>query len=213
MRDKKRKNDLTFRSSIRDGKLLPEERVNLLFPIPLDSIDRKKIELRSGDQMIELTIQDSSAEKGCVELQFQREYGQEFEMHILDSAFRDIAGRWSDTLLTPFKVPLERELGRIGVSGLGGHAVIAELWSQDMKRSFRMTLQEDSTYMSSGLLPGIYVIRLVGDQNGSGKWDSGSLEAGNEAEKVYFYPEIIQVRENWDLEYEIGKEFVEELTN
>ena len=48
------------------------------------------------------------------------------------------------------------------------------------------------------LRPGDYLIRIVEDVNGNGKWDVGDFEKGIQPEKLYYYPEYINARANWD---------------
>ena len=45
-----------------------------------------------------------------------------------------------------------------------------------------------------------YRLRLINDVNKNGVWDSGSLIERRKAEDIIYFPEEIQLRENWDLE-------------
>jgi len=49
---------------------------------------------------------------------------------------------------------------------------------------------------------GVYDIRLFFDRNNNLFWDSGSFTERYQPEKMYYYPEKITIRENWDLELE-----------
>ncbi len=50
------------------------------------------------------------------------------------------------------------------------------------------------------LLPGNYSIRCIRDDNRNGKWDNGFYILKRQPEKVYTYPETLQLRANWDME-------------
>jgi hypothetical protein len=213
LRKKPRKKVLSVRSSIKDGTILPDQILTLHFPAPIVQIRADSIKLVSGDRIIEYTLMDSIAQQGYLMVNFTHKYGDGFRLEITDSCFRDITGRWNDSLTLDLKVPLERELGRVRVKNLEGSGVHPELWNMELSTIYPLLPDGEGGFISSGLVPGIYVLRLIGDRNLNGSWDPGDMNAEVEAEKVYFYPEIIQVRENWDLEYEISKEFVEELTN
>lgn len=54
--------------------------------------------------------------------------------------------------------------------------------------------------------PGPYRIRVLVDENNNGKWDNGDPEMKQAPEKVYIYPEVIDVRANWERE-DIDLEF------
>ena len=48
--------------------------------------------------------------------------------------------------------------------------------------------------------PGSYRVRVLVDENNNGKWDKGDPEMKQAPEKVYFYPQVIDVRANWERE-------------
>jgi hypothetical protein len=58
------------------------------------------------------------------------------------------------------------------------------------------------------LLPGSYVLRLIHDVNGDGKWTPSDYTTGRLPETVWVYPEQIKVRSNWnlDIDWTISRE-------
>ena len=52
------------------------------------------------------------------------------------------------------------------------------------------------------LKPDTYYLRLYIDENGDGKWTTGSWEFKRQPEPVYYFPEKIQTKSNWDFEEE-----------
>ena len=50
------------------------------------------------------------------------------------------------------------------------------------------------------LNPGRYYLRLFYDRNGNGRWDTGDYDKGLQPEEVYYFPQAIDVRANWDIE-------------
>ena len=48
--------------------------------------------------------------------------------------------------------------------------------------------------------PGIYYLRLTLDNNGNGKWDTGNYKSHLQPEEVYYYPNKLRLRRNWDLD-------------
>lgn len=57
-----------------------------------------------------------------------------------------------------------------------------------------------ATLVMDSLLLGVYEIRIINDENGNGLWDTGDLLGRKQAETISYYPDKIQLRENWDLE-------------
>lgn len=52
------------------------------------------------------------------------------------------------------------------------------------------------------LAPETYYMRLYIDENGDGKWTSGNWPEHRQPEPIYYFPESIQTKSNWDFEEE-----------
>ena len=60
------------------------------------------------------------------------------------------------------------------------------------------------------LTPDTYYMRLYIDENEDGKWTTGSWEKKRQPEKVYYFPESIQTKSNWDFDEEWDYQAVEQ---
>jgi len=56
------------------------------------------------------------------------------------------------------------------------------------------------SYQFKDVSPGEYRIRILVDENNNNKWDPGNILELTEPEKVVFYPEVIPVKKNWELD-------------
>ena len=61
------------------------------------------------------------------------------------------------------------------------------------------------------LKPDTYYMRLYLDENGDGKWTTGSWEHKRQPERIYYYPDKIQTKSNWDFEQEWDYTAVEQM--
>ena len=61
------------------------------------------------------------------------------------------------------------------------------------------------------LKPDSYYMRLYLDEDGNGKWTTGSWEYKRQPERIYYYPEKIQTKSNWDFEQEWDYTAVEQM--
>jgi hypothetical protein len=54
--------------------------------------------------------------------------------------------------------------------------------------------------------PDTYIIKIIHDDNGNGKWDTGNYLKAVQPEKVEFLPRELKLRANWDhdVTYVIG---------
>jgi 5-hydroxyisourate hydrolase-like protein (transthyretin family) len=55
------------------------------------------------------------------------------------------------------------------------------------------------TYKFNYLDAGDYLIRVIIDSNNNGKWDQGSFSDRRQPEDVFFGPNVIKLKENWEL--------------
>jgi uncharacterized protein (DUF2141 family) len=55
------------------------------------------------------------------------------------------------------------------------------------------------TYTFQNLKPGIYYIRVKLDLDNDGEWKAGNPNLTDPADPIYFHPEKLEVRANWDL--------------
>jgi len=60
------------------------------------------------------------------------------------------------------------------------------------------------------LTPDAYYMRLYIDENEDGKWTTGSWAEKRQPEKVYYFPQAIQTKSNWDFEEEWDYQAVEQ---
>ncbi|WP_109833057.1 Ig-like domain-containing domain [Reichenbachiella versicolor] len=68
--------------------------------------------------------------------------------------------------------------------------------------SYKIIQSTDSktTYKFKDIEPGKYTFRILIDDNADGEWSSGNIIEDIEPESIYFYPEVFDVRANWELE-------------
>jgi uncharacterized protein (DUF2141 family) len=60
-------------------------------------------------------------------------------------------------------------------------------------------ISNDKQYEFTNVDPGNYFIRVFIDNNSNGKWDPGNIFENIEPEGIYFFPEEITIRANWEL--------------
>lgn len=55
-------------------------------------------------------------------------------------------------------------------------------------------------YLFRFVEPGEYLIRIVVDENNNGRWDPGNIHKLSAPEQVYYYPEPITIKANWEIQ-------------
>ena len=58
--------------------------------------------------------------------------------------------------------------------------------------------KEEQAFEFNNINPDNYLIRVIQDSNGNGKWDTGNFLMNMQPEKVKYYPDEIEIRANWE---------------
>lgn len=95
--------------------------------------------------------------------------------------------------LTPAK-PLSTLI--LQLDALPPHLLV-ELYLGDILQQ-KIQVETQSMTIDS-LQAGLYTLRFVSDQNHNQKWDAIDLQKQIRAEAIYYYPEKIKIRPNWEL--------------
>lgn len=105
----------------------------------------------------------------------------------------------------------------LNIPGTGDKAVV-----QLMNRGENVLQSErtkDSRCAFYFIKPGTYYLRLIMDDNGNGKWDTGCFEDGLQPEKVYYYDRPLELRalfeyaqDDWNINRPLDKQKPLEIT-
>lgn len=125
---------------------------------------------------------------------------KEYQFEVDSAAFYGLYGLHTEKIQQSFKVRSLEDYGTVffNVSGVEPLAFVELLDTQD-KVVRRRSIKENKADFYF-LNPGKYSARLIDDTNGNGIWDTGDFEKGLQPEKVYYYPQILELKANWELE-------------
>ena len=182
--------------------------ITLANNLPIDFIDTTKFVVEADSTPIPATFKKVDAFR--VQGTFKRKYNQSYQISVLPGAAGTVRDTLTDTLSTVLNYPNLEDLGILFVRWTlpAGKAVFLELLSEKnqvlYKKSYapQGTEKEELTTFPD-LPPGSYRLRLVDDANGNGKWDPGNYWLGQSSEFVYYSESMLNVRANWELEYEL----------
>jgi len=128
-----------------------------------------------------------------------------YRIDFLPGAFESIFGIKNDTSVFSFVVRPATEYGtlllKINPGGADNNYVIQLVNIQEMiLREKNIQLPESIHF--EFLPPGTYRLKAIDDENKNNQWDTGNYFESRQPENVFYYPENITVRANWDLEIE-----------
>lgn len=176
--------------------------ISLNFEEPIASFDSTAIHLRQKVDTIWKDIpfefEQDSLNKRQYNLYYDWEPTVEYEFSVDSTAFHGIYGLFTDKIKQGFKVRSEDEylILYFSIEGADSLAFVELLDAQDkVVRKRRVVDGRASFYY---LNPGKYAARLINDTNGNGEWDTGNYAEGRQPEMVYYYPNVVEYKANWE---------------
>ena len=198
-----------------NNSIAPDENVRIELPTPLQSLDSTKVHLYSkrdtlwyearyrlrvregGDSLA--PVGTNLLHKRWLELQAEWKPGVEYSFELDSLALTDIYGTASGKIKQGFKVREDKEFATLTVSltALTDSNVVVQLLNEQdgvVKRTRALAGTANFYYLQ----PATYYLRLFVDRNGNGRWGTGDFYRGEEPETVYYFPEEIECKANWD---------------
>lgn len=186
--------------------------LTLQFPYPVHPTDSFNVWLYSQHQDQKDTACLRFAIPDTFSLQFPLPMTlaekKSYTVMIPDSVFFGYNGLVNDTLKSQFTTKSEKDYGTLIMNYQlpeDNNQYIAILQSNG-KTLCSDVLTSSKTLTYSHLLPGAYLISAFCDENGNGRWDPGDYRGKRQPEKMYVFPQEINIRAYWDSEetFKIG---------
>ena len=179
-----------------------EDTFSILASTPIVALDSNQIALFISDSINAPFTYSLDTIKNKVDFDFALEPNQSYSFEILPGAITDFFGIQNDTLNYRFSTGSYADYGnlRLNVGGAVRYPMIAQLTNDRGEMLRELFAVQPKTFEFKNLEPGQYNIRVIFDDNGNGKWDTGSYLLKIQPEKVSYYPDAIDVRANWELE-------------
>ncbi|GAA4116587.1 Ig-like domain-containing protein [Aquimarina addita] len=194
------KDSLLVKSNI-SGNLAFNKNFILSANTPLDSINEKLIEFTDKDTLaVPFSIQLDTLENE-VTFTFERTESNTYKVQLLPEAIKDFIGNVNDTINFNFRTKKLADYGTIFLTleNVKEYPVLVELTSEKGELVTKKNVQNAEVIVFDNLEPAKYNIRVILDANKNGIWDTGNFLQVLQPEKIIYFPELIEVRSNWEL--------------
>lgn len=129
-----------------------------------------------------------------------------YKVEMLPNALIDFWGSTNDTLKFGVKTRPIADYGNIFLQIIRDNKdpfilELVNLKGESLRR-FDVSNELDF-YEFKYLLPGNYLFRYIKDKNGNKKWDTGNYLKKIQPEMVYYSPDTIELRANWDINQQL----------
>ena len=201
-----RKNDSLMDSLNLNAKTINIIHLNESFKIssniPLANIEDSLITIRDIDSFAIPFSTKINSELNEIDISFDVVPSDNYNIFIKPGAIRDIRGSINDTINYKVVSQSLEDYGNIFLDIVGDNnsKYILQLLDSDEKiiREF-IDVSSNSSYTFDYVRPGIYYLRLIEDLNYNETWDTGNYLKRIQPEPVFYFPNEIDVRANWDL--------------
>ncbi|MEO0571950.1 MAG: Ig-like domain-containing protein [Bacteroidota bacterium] len=169
---------------------------------PLVQVDSSLIEIMDKDSALVAFTTRLDTIENKMEMDFELSEEQGYNITFLPGAFRDFFGTQNDTIGVRLSTPKLSDLGNMNltVSGDVRYPILVQLTNEKGEVQREQISFDPNPLSFKYLNPGKYGIRVVFDENKNGIWDTGSYLKKIQPERISYFPDIIDVRANWELE-------------
>lgn len=184
------------------GKFNFEDTFSILANTPITEIDTSKVGLVVSDSIpAPYTLALDSLENK-VDFDFAVEPNQKYRFSFLPGAITDFFGVQNDSLDYSFSTGSLADYGilRMTLGGNASYPLIVQLTNEKGELQREIIATEPQIFEFNSLEPANYVARVIFDENGNGKWDTGSYLNKTQPERISYYPGLIEIRANWEKE-------------
>ena len=198
---KKQKADTIALSSNYTGNIPLRERFTLNSGIPLVKFDKTKMSIVNKDSIaVPFETEYDEFEQKLI-FNFVKEPLEKYKIKLLPNALVDFYDTPNDTLSYRITTKNTSDYGNLKVTleNVKRFPIVVELTDKDGK--VKATAYSDTNPIIEflALEPNIYTLRIIYDDNKNKEWDTGSYMEKRQSEEVIYFPEEIDVRDNWDV--------------
>lgn len=176
------------------------------FDVPLDSINQSAFRMQIKEDTTWVAI--NSALKmvpmdSCEILNYKIEHswepGAKYRIEIDSLAIRSVYGAVSPQVSKEFSVKSLDEYSNLYLNVNVQDSAFCELVNNSDAVQYTAPVINGVISLEN-LKPGTYFARLILDTNGNGVWDTGNFAEHRQPEEVFYFPQKINLKKNWDVE-------------
>ncbi len=178
--------------------------VRLQMESPIETYDTAHFHLIEYVDTIEVVRPYTFEANDSINMHFSLSYPWEaekkYKLTIDSAAMCDIYGAHNDAFSTDFTIRSLEEYSKVIVklSNYDDRAIIQMM--DDKDKVVRELPAAESGAVFEHLSPKDYYMRLFIDENADGKWTTGEYAKKRQPEPVYYFPNKLTLRANWDFE-------------
>ena len=183
------------------GTLSLKKELKMMSNIPLQRIDTTKITFTDKDTLnvqFDVLFKPNNQE---FTIDFDKKEQDSYKLEFLPGALTDFLENKNDTLRYNFRTKKASDYGNLylKLQNVDRYPVIVQLLRPDLEIVEEIYAAAEQEFAFRNLDPAKYKVRIIYDDNGNRKWDTGNFLLNVQPEKVIYYPTELDVRANWEM--------------
>lgn len=186
-----------------NGSLSFNEPFHIASNTPLVKIDTVKMKLMNKDSISVPFKVDFDMIANKVDFDFTIDPNENYSLSLLPGAITDFFDQTNDTINYNLSTQSFADYGNLRLRIAGdqvAYPLIVQLTDEQGETKIEIYATEPKVFEFNNIEPSKYMVRVIFDANENRKWDTGSFLKNIKPEKVSYFPELIEVRANWELE-------------
>ena len=187
------------------GTMSPDQNIIIESPVPLLRCDTSGIHVYSKIDSLwyraPFVFRQRPHDIRSYELLAEWRPEVEYSIEIDSAAFETIYGLANDPMKSGAKVKDLESFSTlvVNVTGISDTSLVVQMLTKSDAVVKQAKVDKEGTAEFYYVKPGEYYLRAFADRNGNGKWDTGDYDANVQPEDVYYYPEVTECKEKWDI--------------
>lgn len=139
--------------------------------------------------------------KNELQLQFDKEENNKYQIQALPGALTDLFGKTNDTINQQISTKPYSEYGSVmlRLQNVNSFPIITQLTNLKGEVQAEKFSENETNFNFRFLKPAKYLVRVIIDDNGNQKWDTGNYLEKRPPERIHYHVDTLEVRSNWDL--------------
>lgn len=139
--------------------------------------------------------------ENTLRLKFDKKENENYQITALPGAITDFFDTVNDTIKTSLRTKAFSDYGniRLNLQNVREFPLIVQLTDDKGVVKYERTTTSESLIGFNLITPGKYLIRVIYDRNENKVWDTGNYLKKIKPEEIVYFPDVIDVRPNWDV--------------
>ncbi|WP_214111775.1 Ig-like domain-containing protein [Aequorivita echinoideorum] len=187
--------------SLGSASIKLNDTIKLSANTPLVSVNAEKVEVMAKDSTFISAEIKIDSKYNTANIFFPKREDQSYSVRLYPGAITDFFGKENDTLKYSLATKSASDYGTMALTlnNVNRFPIIVQLTNSKYEVVAEKYLTENQNILFEALNPDKYYLRIIYDDNGNGRWDTGNFLNRLSPERIIYYPKQIEVRANWSL--------------